>query len=232
MQSLIRCLIVDDTLLDRIAVEQECLKFGFFEIIDICDSTTKAEKHIEYADVIFLDIDMPQEGGLDFLQRIQTAIVCVFITSHPEYALEGFEAQAFDFLVKPLRSERFASTALRLQEYFTIKRKAQEYETELEDEFITIKEGYNTYKIRINEIVYLEALKDYTKIITPQKTYLTLSNLKNFLEFLSSEDFIRIHRSYAVAKNKVSALVDNQIKVGNFLLPIGKTFKKKIASLL
>lgn len=231
MQTLIRCLIVDDTLLDRIAVEQECSKFHFFEIIGVFDSTHKAEKHLEKADVIFLDIDMPQESGLDFLKRLPLPPVCVFITSHPEYALEGFEAHAFDFLVKPLRTERFASTAQRLEEYFTIKRKAQEYQTQIESEFITIKEGYDTYKIRLNEILYLEALKDYTKIITPHKNYLTLMNLKNFLELLPETNFIRIHRSYAVAKNKISALVDNHIQIENFLLPIGKTFKKNIISL-
>lgn len=231
MQSLIRCLIVDDTLLDRIAVEQACRKYDFFEVIGIYDNTSKAEKHLFEADVIFLDIDMPQESGLDFLKRLPQSPVCVFITSHPEYALEGFEAHAFDFLVKPLRPERFASTAARLQEYFTIKRKAQEYQTQIENEFITIREGYDTYKIRFSEILYLEALKDYTKIITPQKVYLTLANLKNFLELLPQGDFIRIHRSYAIAKNKASAFIDNQIRIENMLLPVGKTFKKNVAAL-
>jgi DNA-binding LytR/AlgR family response regulator len=159
---------------------------------------------------------------------LKTNSLCIFITAHPEYALEGFEAHALDYIVKPLKFERFEKAILRAKEYLEIKKKAILYDLEFGNNLLTIKEGTTIIQIKINDIIYLEALGDYTKIITPDKKYLTLHNLKNFIEKLPEKKFVRIHRSFAVAKDKITRLDQNELILEKVKLPIGKTFRREM----
>ncbi|MEI9957666.1 MAG: response regulator [Ferruginibacter sp.] len=129
-------------------------------------------------DLIFLDIEMPEGSGLDILRQVKQKVpLAVFITSHPEFALEGFELSALDYILKPLTAERFTTTAKRIANYWEMKQKAISYEVLFENESLTIKEGHTQIKLSPHDIIYLEAMQDYTKVVTAKKKLSYLNHL-------------------------------------------------------
>ena len=177
-------------------------------------------------DIIFLDIEMPDISGIELLRKkITASALPVFITSHPEFALESYELDAFDYLMKPVSSERFARCALRLRDFYQMRVKAFAFDTEQESEFIIVKQGYDKFKIPVRDIVYLEAMRDYTRITTATKQYLVLTTLNGILNKLPADIFVRIHRSYVVNRKKVDAIQKNKITIQSQVLPVGKLYK-------
>ena len=171
-------------------------------------------------------------SGVEMLRIIRQQVpLAIFITSHPEFALDGFQLCAFDYILKPLTEERFDATARRLQEYWSMKQKAEAYEVLFEKESIVIKEGHHQIKLLLQDIIYLEAMQDYTKVVTEKKKYLTLTTLTGFLEKLSAGTFLRVHRSYAVAVQKIKELHVNKLVCGNTEIPIGKTYRAALAQI-
>ncbi len=224
----LKYVIVDDDQIDRAIVETEADKFPFLQKVASCSNPVEALEIITHAnpDVIFLDIEMPEISGVDILRKkVHTTALPVLITSHPEFALEGFKLEAFDYLLKPVSSERFAACALRLRDFFKLRMKAYAFDTEQEHNFIIIKQGYDKYKIAIHDILYLEAMKDYTKIVTTGQQYLVLSTLNGIIEKLPEDKFVRIHRSFVVNKNKVEAFQKNKVRIQSAELPIGKLYR-------
>jgi DNA-binding LytR/AlgR family response regulator len=134
--------------------------------------------------------------------------------------------------LKPVSSERFARCAYRLRDFYQMRTKAFTFDTEQDQDFIIIKQGYDKYKIPIHDILYLEAMRDYTRITTVTKQYLVLTTLNGITEKLPSEVFVRIHRSYVVNRNKVDAIQKNSIKIQSQELPIGKLYKDISKNLL
>lgn len=184
-------------------------------------------------DLVFLDIEMPMGSGLELLRSVKNIVpLTVFVSSHGEFALEGFELTAFDFILKPATEERFHNTIMRIEEYWEMKQKAAAYTIHFEQEMITIKQGHEQLRIPLQEIIYLEAMGDYTKLFTTHARYMTLVALSQFLEQLPSSHFSRIHRSYAVANSKIKKLGTDEISVEGYTLPIGKTYRKTIKSLV
>ncbi len=155
--------------------------------------------------------------------------MAVFITSHSEFALDGFDLSALDYVLKPLTEARFAETARRIAEYWEMKQKSAAYGVLFEKDMLTIKEGYHQIRLAQRDIVYLEAMQDYTKIVTPGKNYMTLSSLSYFLEQLPAERFLRIHRSYAVALGHIRQLRGSEVIGLAYTLPIGKTYRAAVA---
>ncbi|SDD04691.1 LytR/AlgR family response regulator transcription factor [Niabella drilacis] len=179
-------------------------------------------------DLVFLDIEMPGATGLEILKQLKDRIeLAVFVTSHPEFALESFELSAFDYILKPVTEKRFASTVQRLKDYWNMKQKAITYELLHGTEILLISEGRHKTKLPVNEIIYLEAMQNYTKVVTRQRSYLTLVGFNAFLNKLPQTGFLRIHRSYAVASDKINGWVSSdEIICGNATLPVGKTYKE------
>lgn len=234
MQKRIRFVAIDDNPVDLLILKEYSTPFPFLQH---CGSyTTPAEGLVaiekEHPDLVFLDIEMPGGSGLELLRQIKDKVpLAIFITSHPEFALEGFELSALDYVLKPLTSERFAHTARRIEEYWNMKQKAHSYEVLFEKESLTIKDGHNQIKLPQEDIIYLEAMQDYTKVVTENKNYLTLTTLSGFLEKLSNNKFLRVHRSYAVAVKKIKELHSNKIVCGNSTIPIGKTYRSVVAQI-
>ncbi|GGC84034.1 DNA-binding response regulator [Flavobacterium lutivivi] len=228
------CLIVDDDEVARLKVVSIVRNFPIFNIIGNFSSAIAAfsvsEK--ESIDVLFLDIDMPTLSGLELRKKLMNIPVCVFITSHPEHAAESFELETLDFIVKPLREERFAQTVSRIEEFMEIKQKAVLYETSFGDDFIYIKDGYEKVKVKLHDILYIEALKDYCILVTSYKRYCVFSSIGNLIKESHFSHFIRIHRSYAVQKQFVEKVGANEITLfNNTKLPIGNAFKSNTALL-
>jgi DNA-binding LytR/AlgR family response regulator len=231
MSDILKYLIVDDDEIARLAIESEAGKFTFFRKIASCAHPLQAAELISQhnPDIIFVDIEMPDMNGLELVKMFpDKSMVPVFITSHPEFAVDGYSVQAFDYLLKPLNAERFSRCALRLRDFFQLRNKAYAFDREQEANFIIIKQGYEKHRLRLQDILYLEAMKDYTRIILSGKQYLVLAPLSVMLEKLSSDQFVRIHRSYVVNVNKVTEIKQNKIVLQTIELPLGKLYKNSM----
>jgi DNA-binding LytR/AlgR family response regulator len=207
----------------------------FLNVCGICSSVSEALKVMEkqHIDIIFSDIDMPGMNGLDFRRKMMDIPVCVFITAFPDYAVESFDVAAFDFLVKPINEERFNTTLERIKTYLAAKQKAKLYEHSLttDADTIFIKEGHNYIKLALHDILYLEALKDYSLVVTAQKRFCVLSPIGNLLKENNFRNFVRIHRSFAVQKKLIDSITPQHVVVKNIPLPIGRGYKDNLLTL-
>ena len=235
MDYTLKYLIVEDDDIDRLSVETEADKFPFLKRIASCSHALEAIELITecHPDVLFLDIEMPGINGIQLVKMLAgSAIIPVFITSHPEFAIESFEIEAFDYLLKPLTADRFARCARRLQDFCRLRSQAFAFSKEQETGSIIIKQGHEKCKLRIHDILFLEAMKDYTRIMTVDKQYLVLTTLSDMQERLPPEKFVRIHRSYIVHTDRVTAVKSNKVFVAGSELPVGKLYKNSLKGLL
>lgn len=235
MENTFRYLVVEDDELDRISLDAEAGKFPFLKKIGACDHALHAMELISrhQPDLLFVDIEMPGMSGIDLLRLLKgQPFLVVFITSHPEFAVEGFELNAFDYLVKPLTAERFERCALRLRDFGELRHKAYAYEKEQESGVIVIKQGHDKCKVKLTDIQYLEAMKDYTRLVTIDKQYLVLTTLSDLLGKLPQEKFVRIHRSYAVHTEKITGVRKNKVELAAAELPVGKLYRHVIKGML
>jgi DNA-binding LytR/AlgR family response regulator len=227
------CLVTDDNEIDRLTVVAHLRKFPFIRIAGVFDNARTALEHLtkDPVDILFLDIDMPGLNGLELRSRFMDIRACVFITAYPDYAVDAFDAAALDFLIKPITADRFGNAIQRIQEYFDLRQKADLFEHSLGQDTIFIKEGHEKTKIRLHDILYLEALRDYTTIVTPQRKYHVLTTLGNLLNEHEFHTFIRIHRSYAVQRHYVRKLDTRHVYLDDVSLPLGKAYKTDIEKL-
>ena len=231
MPDSLKYLIVDDDEIDRVAIECEAEKFPFLKRMASCPHPLQAAELINrlHPDVLFVDIEMPDISGLELVKMSRNkSMVPVFITSHPEFAVDSYEMEAFDYLVKPLSAERFARCATRLRDFFQLRDKAFAFDKEQETDYIIIKQGYEKHRLRLHDILYLEAMKDYTRIMLAGKQYLVLAPLMNMLEKMPAEKFVRIHRSYIVNLDKITEVRGNKIYIVTTELPLGKSYKDSL----
>jgi two-component system, LytTR family, response regulator len=225
------CIIIDDDEIDRLTVVSYAKRFPLLKIIGVFSKAEDALPLIEegIVDILFLDIDMPNLNGFDFRKNAMNVPVCIYITSHPEHAVESFELDTLDFIVKPIKLERFTQTISRIEDYLELKEKAQLFETSIGGDVIYIKEGYQQTKIKLHEILYLEALKDYTKIVTQTKKHCVLTSLGNLLKEPNFNSFIRVHRSFAVQNKYINTKKTNEIELHNgTLIPVGRSYRENI----
>jgi len=225
------CIIVDDDEIDRLTVLSFAKKFPVLDILGVFESAEEALPFIDEqkVDILFLDIDMPGLNGIEFRKKALEIPVCIFITAHPEHAVESFEIETLDFIVKPLKLDRFAQTISRIEEFMEIKLKASLFEASIGGDTIYIKEGHEQTKVKLHEILYLEALKDYTLVITDKKRHCVLSSIGNLLKEDHFQSFIRIHRSFAVQKQFIQKINSSEIILNNNVaIPIGRSYKENL----
>ncbi len=235
MYDSIRYLVVDDDELDRLAVLNETSKYPFLQRIAVCSSAGEAMDYIDRfkPDLVFSDIEMPGTNGLEMMRSLYGKIPApVFITSHPEYALESFDLEIFDYLLKPLSAERFERCMTRVQDFFRLRKMVMNIDNQHGDtEYIMVKQGYERYRLHHTDILYLEAMKDYTKIITRSGQHiLVLETLSSMIRQLPGDKFMRTHRSYAVNREHINAVSHNRISILGQEIPVGKSFKHIISS--
>ncbi len=233
MNKKIGCMVVDDDTIDRLTTVSFLNDYPFIEILGAFESplTALAAAQQQNPDVLFLDIDMPEMSGLQLRKQLLHVPACIFITSYPDYALEGFDMAALDFLVKPFTAERFAKMMERLQQHALIRQKADLLEHTLGADTIFIKDGTEQIKLQLHDIIYLEALKDYTGIVTAKKKYAVLSPLGSLIKEKSFGSFIRIHRSYAIQKHFIKKISSGEVLVNDIVLPVGRSFKDALKGL-
>jgi two-component system, LytTR family, response regulator len=224
------CIIVDDFEIDRLTTLSFCKQIAFINTPICFESANSALAYAEknVVDIGFLDIDMPMINGFELRKKLKHITACIFVTSHAEYALESYETEAFDFLTKPIGQNRFIKCINRLEEYLQIKRKATLLDYTLGADTVFIKEGNQSYKVLLHEIIYVEALKDYTSIVTANKKYCVLIPISSLLKQKEFSNFIRIHRSYAVQKHFVKQFNSKEVFIESISLPIGRSYKNEI----
>ncbi|WP_153799217.1 LytR/AlgR family response regulator transcription factor [Foetidibacter luteolus] len=232
-QTKANCMIVDDDEIARLNIMSLVNKFPALHIAGVFDNAEEAflAATANAPDVLLLDIDMPVLSGLQLREKLFHIPACIFITSYPDYAVEAFEKEALDFLVKPVNADRFARTVERLTAYLAVRNKAARFDSTPNDNSFYIKDGHDKIKIKLGDIVYLEALKDYTRIVTLTKRYCVLSLLGNLLKEKPFHTFMRIHRSYAVQKDYISKITATEVLVKDIALPVGRNYKEALAAL-
>jgi DNA-binding LytR/AlgR family response regulator len=226
------CLIADDVEIDNLLVVAYAKRFPFFEIAGAYTSSREALAAIdrEKIDVIFLDVDMPHVSGIELRKKAIEIPACVFITSHPEYAIEGFELDALDYIVKPLTFERFAKTVKRIEEFMDIRNKAEMFDATIGGDSIFIKEGHAETKVRLVDVRYLEALKNYTLIATSEKKHRVLLNLGTLLKDENFRSFVRVHRGFAVQRHFIRKMSAQEIVLeGGIPIPVGRNYKDNLS---
>lgn len=234
MTDKIRCILVDDDKVDLLTTSVFLESYPFIEIAGRYTSPLKAlaASAENPPDVLFIDIDMPDLNGFELRKKLMGIPACVFVTSFPDYALESFELNTLDYLLKPFTHDRFARTVSRIQEYMEVRRKADKLSHALTADTVFIKEGTRQVKLNFHEIIYLEALNNYTSVVTSGRKYTVLSTLRQLMEQKPFHQFVRIHRSFAVQKHYIDNIARNQVVIGDVVLPIGRSFKDSLESLL
>jgi DNA-binding LytR/AlgR family response regulator len=231
----LNCIIIDDDEIDRLTVISYAKRFSNLNILGSYELAEDALAIIERekVDILFLDIDMPGLNGLELRKKTLNIPICVYITAHPEHAVESFELETLDFIVKPIKFDRFSQTMSRIEEFMEIKHKAQLFEASIGGDTIYIKEGHEQTKVKLHDILYLEALKDYTLIVTNQKRHCVLSSIGTLLKENHFQSFIRIHRSFAVQKQFIQKINSQEILLNNnILIPVGRSYKDNLNFIL
>lgn len=233
---MIKAIALDDEPLALKIIETFCADIDFIELEKTFSKPNEALKYINKfpVDLIFLDIQMPSINGIDFYKNLDKNVMVIFTTAFPEYAVAGFELNAVDYLMKPFSFERFMQSVNKSKEYFNFLNSSSAGTAQ--NNFF-IRADYKLIKVMYEDIVYIEGLNDYVKIfLLNQKPIIARMTMKNMLDRLPHESFIRVHRSYIVSKDKVTSLKNKNLFI-NFNnemveISIGKSYEDCIDTIL
>ncbi len=225
-----RCIIIDDEPLAIRVIESHLSKIKSLEVIATFTNSVEAMEVMQTGDidVLFLDINMPVINGMDFIKTLHNPPLIVMTTAYREYAVESFELDVLDYLVKPIPFTRFMKTINKINNALSINTGNQE-----DDRLHTfIKIDKKLVKIYLDEVFYVESLKDYIKITTTSGTHLVHQTLTSFTESLPSDQFIRIHRSFTISITRVSAVIGNMVEINDTQIPIGRNYVQEVKSII
>lgn len=218
----LRCLIVDDEPLARKIIKDYIREISDLECIGEMTNAIDAFNFLNKnrVDLIFLDINMPNLSGLNLVRQLKEKPLIIFTTAHPEFAVEAFEVEAFDYLVKPISFDRFLKTCNKalLNNSENINSEAQ---------FIAIKENKRYYRVNINDIYYLKAFGDYIRIFSKEKTYITKETLAGFSQNLNDR-FVQVHRSYIINIDHVEYMEGNHVLINTKKIPVSKSYREEL----
>ncbi len=232
---MMRCIVVDDEQLIRELLEDNIRQIAFLELVQVCKSALEAIEILqkESIDLIFLDIQMPPLNGLQFLQSLVAPPLVILVTAYEKYALEGFNLNVVDYLLKPFSLERFLKACNRANDLFHLKQKKEITPlAEVEHFFVNVE--YTQVKIVIADVEYVEGLKDYIKIYLSSSTkpVLTRMTMKAVEDKLRPPAFIRIHKSFVIAAKKITTIKRDLVCIGKKEFPLSDFYKENITSLL
>ena len=225
-----RCIAVDDEPLALKIIEDFVQKIPYLELVATLSSAIEAAEFIkrEPVDLMFLDINMPHLTGVDFVRMSDKLPLVIFTTAYPDYALTGYELNVVDYLLKPFSFDRFFKAVTKAYDIYKLRQGAGDpaipspvAAVPPQPEYIMIRVEYSTVRINIADILFIEGLKDYVKIATEQKNYVTKSSMKNVEEKLPADRFKRVHKSFIVNLDKVQAFENNHLIIGEHKIPLG-----------
>lgn len=235
MNQTINCIIVDDEQMAREILEIHLQKIDAVNIIGSCKNAAEAFNIINNnkIDLIFLDINMPEISGLSFANSINRKIKIIFTTAYREYALDGFDLQAVDYLLKPISLNRLIQAVNKYLDENIIPQNIASQTIEIEkSDFIFVRSDRKMIKVNFSDINYIESIGDYIKIHFDNKTIVTRETITSIEAKLSGNDFLRIHRSFIVALAKISSFTNEFVEVNNKALTISRSYKKEVLNKL
>jgi two-component system, LytTR family, response regulator len=230
MLRLIKCIIVEDETLAQNVIQSHLQKIPGFELVAICGNALEAKELLskEKVDLIFLDIQLPGMTGLNFLRTLQNPPLVILTTAYAEYAIESYEFNIADYLLKPISFERFSKSINKIIDGELLSSKIK---TISATDHIYIKSNGRFLKVNFSEIIYIEGMKDYLKICTADEKIITLQTMSEMEKLLPADQFIRVHKSYIVSIARIKSIFGNNIETPKLTIPIGINYKEKVMQL-
>lgn len=224
---MITAIAIDDEPLALEVIESFCHRIPEIKLERTFTQVNEAQRYLRKfpVDLLLLDINMPQVNGIELYKRIEQNPMVIFTTAYPEYAIEGFNLSAVDYIVKPYSFERFAAAIQKATEYY-------DFINQQEDgapRYLYVKADYSLVKIPLSDILYIEALADYLKIFLPNKKFvLTRMTMKNMTDKLPQKEFIRVHRSFIIPLKQIVSIRNKIIQLSNKEIPIGTSYEEEL----
>ncbi|RLD78424.1 MAG: DNA-binding response regulator [Bacteroidetes bacterium] len=230
----IKCIIIDDEPLAVEVIQAHLSEFSNMELIDVFTNPIEALKRMENNDIdaVFLDINMPKMNGLELIRSIGSKTNFIVTTAYREYAVESFDLDVLDYLVKPIPFARFLKSINKLSQKVLAEVKDDQPKDAKEKSFIFLKVNKKLIKVKFEDILYIESLKDYIKVFTLPDNYLVHKSLTGITEELPSDLFLRIHRSFTVALDKIKEIEGNTVQIDNKRIPIGRKYLNYAKSII
>ena len=235
---MIRCLAIDDEMLALELLEDNIKKVPYLELVKTCRTAMEALEVLrsQHIDLLFLDIQMPDLSGIQLLRSLHHKPMVIFTTAFSKYATEGFDLDVIDYLLKPYSFERFLKAVNKVHEYLDLRDRASSQTSHKEIvaslNFLFVRADYKLYKINLKDILYIEGLKDYVKIYVSEKPIVTQMSMKALEEKLPPRDFIRVHRSFIVAFNKIDFVQKHMLTIGKNEIPISEHYRDELFKII
>jgi DNA-binding LytR/AlgR family response regulator len=235
---MINCIIIDDEPLARAGMKEYIADIDFLYLAGEFDNALAATSLISSGtvDLIFLDIQMPKITGLDFIKTLKHPPAVIFTTAYPQYALDGFEVNALDYLVKPISFERFLKAALKAKDFCEMcagsKMQISSIEIQGTAEYFFIKADNRLVKVSLEDILFVEALQNYVTIYTSEKKYISYLTIKSVEDYLPADRFIKVHKSFIIAAAHVDSIDGNEIRIDQHRIPISRSLKEEVTDKL
>jgi len=226
----LNCLIIDDEPLARKGLKEYIQDIDFLRLDGECDTPLKATQFLSEGRIqlLFLDIQLPRITGIEFLRSLRQPPPVIFTTAYPEHALEGFELNALDYLVKPVSFERFLRAALKAREYYEVRQQGTPIVEEQKEDFFFVKADNKLVRIFFSDVLFVEALQNYVAIHTKERKLITYLTFSAVADYLPPDQFIRTHKSYIVAAAHVENIEGNEIRIGNHHIPISRGSRDEV----
>ncbi len=230
MNAKIKTMIVEDEPLARDGLLMFIGDIDFLEVVAVCEDALEGNKVVASTsiDLMFLDIHMPKLSGIEFLKSLKDPPMVIMTTAYPNFALQGYELDVIDYLVKPFPFDRFLKSVNKARDFFLLKSKTEEETTTLSQDYFFVKVDYRYEKIHYHDILYVEGMENYIVIHTATQKYVTLLRMKSIEETLPPSQFIRIHKSYIASIKAIGAIDGNQLIIADKKLPISRDKKSEI----
>ncbi len=228
---MLNCVIVDDEPLAREILAGYMEKLAHVELVGSFNNAFDAQIFLKEntVDALFLDIEMPEMNGIDFLRSLPHPPITVFTTAFRNYAFEGFELGVIDFLLKPISLPRFLITLEKIKDFLSLQAAHTDFEISHEEpEFIFVKSGVQKIKLFFADVTHIQGLKDYAIIHAATGKIVTKGSVKTMQELFPATQFIRVHKSFIVAREKIKRIEKNRIIIGDHQIPIGRNYKEEM----
>jgi len=236
----INCILIDDEPLARAGLKEYIADIDFLNLVGEFDNPLSATGLLGSGavDLLFLDIQMPKITGLDFFKTLKNPPAVIFTTAYPQYALDGFEVNALDYLVKPISFDRFLKAALKAKEFHGLRHESGSgaekavMSSGTTPEYFFIKADNKLVKIFLDDILFVEALQNYVTIYTTSKKYISYLTIKSVEDYLPADQFIKVHKSFIISAARVDSIDGNEVVMGQHRIPISRSLKDEVTDKL
>ena len=233
----IRCIVIDDEPLAIEILESYIEKIPYVELAGKFSNAIDALQYLKSnkVDLMLLDIQMPELTGIQLMKVLDNPPQVIFTTAYDNYAIKSYELDAVDYLLKPIEFDRFLKAIEKLWKRIERGQSVEVNKVEqssTKDTFIFIKTEHRVQRVEISEILYIEGMKNYLRVVTRTDKFMTLQNFKSICELLPTNQFVRVHKSFVVAVDKIDSIERSRIRIGKQLIPIGDTYKKDFDQLV